>query len=706
MINPTQTDLLTRLADWVTAGALRPLDLALARFIQEQGPETDDAVLLAVALVSERNSHGHVCLDLAAALDDPAALLTSLNDDDDSPAPDAELPAAEVRAELKALLDRLDLPDWLARLRRSPAISDRLQGDADDGASPLVLGGSTSQPLLYLRRYWHYERRIIAGIDARLRQSFALPEDDLRQQFAALFGAPGKEDGDWPQIACALAARSAFAIVTGGPGTGKTTTVVRLLALLQGIAIGSGQPPLRIRLAAPTGKAAARLNESIAGHIASLPLDGPQGELIRRHIPTATATLHRLLGAIPDSRHFRHHAGQPLPADVVVVDEASMIDVEMMARLLDALRPDARLILLGDKDQLASVEAGAILGDLCQRAGAAHYLPATRDWLQRATGATIADTVVDPSGTPLDQSIAMLRKSYRFKPEGGIGALAALVNTESSAPVNRLAAVLELFKRSRNAASADLGRIAAIPLRDIHHPAFATLVKDGYGGYLRFMKKHDPGDGADQTALDDWARAILKAQSEFQLLAALRRGPWGVAGLNRQIIAILSRANLLDLRPSPEQSGFERHWFAGRPVLVTRNDYSLGLMNGDIGITLSVPARHSDGQMRRVLRVAFPAGDGSGGIRWILPSRLQAVETVFAMTVHKSQGSEFTHTALILPDASNPVLTRELVYTGITRAREVFTLLYHDPNVLGEALERRVQRTSGIRLELHTAGVI
>ena len=708
------SDLLTRMRGWVDAGALRALDLALTRFIHRQGPETDEAVLLAVALTSERNGHGHVCLDLAGALARPEELLTRLRDD-------AEI-GPDVRAELSVILRGLTLRDWVARLSLSPAVHNRLDGGGEAGpapsreadVSPLVLAGTPEQPLLYLRRYWLYEARILEGIAARLTQPLALPlmpgevdsdaDADMRARLDALFVA---DDGlDWQKIACALAARSAFAIITGGPGTGKTTTVVRLLALLQGVAIGRGQPPLRIRLAAPTGKAAARLNESIASRVASLPFAAiANGERVRREIPTEVTTLHRLLGPIPDSRHFRHHAGHPLPADLVVVDEASMVDVEMMACLLDALRPDARLILLGDKDQLASVEAGAVLGDLCQRAREAHYLPATRDWLQRVTGATIPDEYLDPLGGSLDQAIVMLRKSYRFKPEGGIGALAALVNEnrpDRPQANHRLSAVLQLFDSQQEIMEAGLGRIADIRLRDTHAPEFAALVLNGYRGYLTTLRDNDPGDAAAQGALDQWAREIIQAQGQFQLLTALRQGSWGVEGLNERIIEILSHASLLALRVGPGQVGVDRQWFAGRPVLVTRNDYGLHLMNGDIGITLAVPARQDDAQARRVLRVAFPAGDGSGGIRWILPSRLQAVETVFAMTVHKSQGSEFDHTALILPDTSNPVLTRELVYTGITRSRNAFTLLYREPFVLGEALERRVRRVSGIGLSIRT----
>ncbi len=687
------TDLFERMHRWVDAGALRALDLALTRFIHEQGSEADPAVLLAVALTSERNGHGHVCLDLKDALEQPHALLTSLHDE-------ATL-SPEIHAELASLLADLSIADWLQRLARSPAVTavscttgglDRGEIDLPRPQTPLILAGHPERPLLYLSRYWHYETRIRQGIAERLRQPIDLPEDGMRDLLDALFK---DTDDTWQTVACALAARSAFAIITGGPGTGKTTTVVRLLALLQGLTMGRGEAALRIRLAAPTGKAAARLNESIAGRVAGLPFaDLPGGEQMRGEIPTEVTTLHRLLGAIPNSRHFRHHVDNPLPADLVVVDEASMVDVEMMANLLDALRPDARLILLGDKDQLASVEAGAVLGDLCQRARRAHYRPETRDWLLRVTGERIEDAFLDPEGRALDQSIAMLRKSYRFEAQGGIGALAELVNAgvlDDQTVVDRSAAALALFARKPPKLDKTLGTIKAIRLRNEQDPALDNLVHSGYRGYLETMEHAYPGDSADQTALDDWARTVLEAHGRFQLLTPLRRGPWGVEGLNQRII------NALEAIPArfraADQAG---QWFAGRPVLIMRNDYALRLMNGDIGITLAVPIRRDDGSLRRPLRVAFPAGDGSGGIRWVLPSRLQAVETVFAMTVHKSQGSEFSHTALILPDAPNPVLTRELVYTAITRSKDAFTLLYSREDVLRDALEQRVRRISGL----------
>ncbi|QGU34053.1 exodeoxyribonuclease V subunit alpha [Thermochromatium tepidum ATCC 43061] len=709
-----------QLEDWDRLGALRPLDLALTRFIRAHGPETDPWVLLAIALTSARTGQGHICLDLKAALESPHTLLT---------AGDADLPASPgPGAELAAWLATLTLDDWVARLTQSSVIekawASRPPSDTtaakiaapQSEPAPLVLGGTPERPLLYLRRYWTYEQRIQAGLSARLHRTLDQPEDRMRALLEVLFEAEESGTLPWQRIACALAACRAFAIITGGPGTGKTTTVVRLLALLQSLALEAGASPLRIRLAAPTGKAAARLNESIAGQVERLPFDRLPD--IRPAIPIQAVTLHRLLGPLPDSRGFRYRAGHPLPADLVVVDEASMLDVELMAALLDALRPEARLILLGDQDQLASVEAGAVLGDLCRRARAAHYTPKTRDWLERVTGARLPEALIDPAGRPLDQAIVMLRHSYRFRAEGGIGALAELVNTGrlDGAPVSAPCTALDTLFARRSDPS--LGQIRRIRLSDERDPRFDQLVFTAYwgrSGYLALLHEQRPPDDAPPEAFDAWARAVLRAQAGFQLLTALRQGPWGAEGLNRRIQHRLSQgpdASSLGARTSTQiqiQGG--QPWFEGRPVLVTCNDYRLGLMNGDIGITLRVPVKSTPpqrwergqgegAQPSSVLRVAFPSGDGSDAIRWILPSRLQNVETVFAMTVHKSQGSEFDHTALILPPVSSPVLTRELLYTAITRAKSVFTLIDTQEEVLCGALGRRVERASGLALAL------
>lgn len=682
---------LAALASWVDAGALRPLDLALADFVHREGRESDGAVLLAVALVSERNGHGHVCLALDDALRSPERLLSRMRDDHPS--------SQAIRRQLAGLLRALTLDEWVERLRRCAAVETLWHAAAATETTPLVLAGSPQRPLLYLRRYWQYEQTIRQQLKRRLQQPVALASEPARVLLDQLFGSSGPDDAeqpvDWQKVACALAARSGFAIITGGPGTGKTHTVVSLLALLQGLSLQQGQPPLNIRLAAPTGKAAARLNESIAGKVQGLRLEGITGvdaAVLRAHIPTQVSTLHRLLGALPDSRRFRHHIANPLPADVVVVDEASMVDVEMMALLLDALRPDTRLILLGDKDQLASVEAGAVLGNLCQGASAGHYTPATLAWLRRATGEQVPDRYRDDHGQALYQAMTILRHSYRFSAAGGIGALALLVNEgrvgEQAVP-DRLAACRQLFRDSAAGKARGAGSIALLQLSTDRDRAFDELVREGYRDYLAAMREHHPGDEATQSALDDWAASVLQAHGRFQLLTALRAGPWGVASLNRRIEQVLSAAGL---------QGTTRQWYAGRPVLVTRNDYTLRLMNGDIGIALPVPVEREQSRPQAALRVAFPGSDSAGGVRWILPSRLQSVETVFAMTVHKSQGSEFRHTALVLPDTVSPVLTRELLYTGITRSQERFTLIYSRDEVLEAALSTRVERTSGLSL--------
>ena len=659
---------------WVQFGWLRALDAAFAAFLVREVNDAPPLLILAAALASHQLGRGHACLDLADTLRDPGFALSL-------PPEGGESGAGEVPPLPAAVLDGLGLAAWQAALVHPQLVA------SGAGETPLVCVGQR----VYLRRYWQYEQSVRAGIDARLATAPDLPADALRAALDVLFPPAANLPGpDWQKLACALAARSAFGVVTGGPGTGKTTTVVRLLAVLQALALaGTPARPLRIRLAAPTGKAAARLNESIAGAVARLPLDGlPDPDAVRAAIPVDVTTLHRLLGSRPDTRHFRHHAGNPLPVDVLVVDEASMVDLEMMAAVLAALPAGARLVLLGDKDQLASVEAGAVLGELCRRAQQGHYTPHTAGWLADITGQAIDARLTDPAGTPLDQAVAMLRHSHRFSGDSGIGQLAAAVNAGS----------VDAVREALGHGYADLARVA---LGDEGERALRRLVVDGESGtprripddeapprgyrhYLHSLEVTRPQAGASQAAIDDWARGVLAAHGQFQLLCALRRGPWGVEGLNPRIAGWLRESGLI-----PAAEG----WYAGRPVLVTRNDYGLGLMNGDIGITFELPVATGSGP----LRVAFPAGDGRGGIKWVQPSRLQAVETVYALTVHKSQGSEFAHCALLLPDKLNPILTRELVYTGITRAKRWFTLAdAAGSQVLERAVERRVLRVSGL----------
>ena len=681
------------IARWAERGWLRELDAAFAGFLWREVPEADPYLILAAALASHQLGRGHVCLDLDATFADPGLALSLPPEG----ARDGDVAADDLPGRV---LGRIDRAAWQAALD-----CPRLVGTGA-GDTPLVLRGTR----LYLRRYWQYERAVRAGIDARIARTAGpggtVSAAALRATLDVLFPAsPADASGtDWQKQACALAARSAFGIITGGPGTGKTTTVVKLRALLQTLALSAGGPgdaparALRIRLAAPTGKASARLNESIAGAVANLVLDGlPHADAVRASIPTAVGTLHRLLGARPDTRRFRHDARNPLALDVLVIDEASMIDLEMMAAVLAALPANSRLILLGDKDQLSSVEAGAVLGELCARARDGHYTPATAAWLHNATGKPVAAALQDPAGTALDQAVAMLRRSYRFKDDSGIGQLAARVNDGLAD-----AALALLAYPARD--------LQSVHLHGETDPALAGLVTDGHAdaggtpgepratrhGYrhcLEVMRDGEPPAGADAAAIDAWAGAVLDARNRFQLLCALRRGAWGVEGLNQRIARVLHAAKLI---------GAAEGWYPGRPVLVTRNDYALGLMNGDLGIALALPDATRD-PAARTLRVAFRAGDGTNGIKWVLPSRLQAVETVYAMTVHKAQGSEFEHAALVLPDRMNPILTRELLYTAITRARRFLTIANAgDDTLVRDTVARRVLRASGL---LEDAGV-
>lgn len=667
-------DLLLLLERWVERGWLRALDKAFVAFLADLDPAADSLVLLAAALTSHQLGHGHVCLDLFETLKEPDFAL-SLPPEGDVLSTPMLLPSA--------LLKALDGATWCQALADSLLVAQA--GDNSEAAAqkPLVL----SDRRLYLRRYWTYERRIDAALHRRLAQAEPAPSD-LPQRLDALFGAASTAPDaliDWQKLACALATRGAFSIITGGPGTGKTTTVVRLLALLQSPAVEQGKP-LRIRLAAPTGKAAARLTESISHQVQTLKV----AEDVRQKIPSDVTTVHRLLGSRPGTRHFRHHAGNPLPLDVLVVDEASMIDLEMMANLLDALPPHARMVLLGDKDQLASVEAGAVLGDLCRDAEAGMYSPETQAWLGSVSGEDLSRSGLqqgDNQRHALAQQVVMLRHSRRFVAGSGIGQLAKLVNQQQDQDARSLLV------------DGGYKDLYSLVLKGEQDRALSRLLLDGhrdgpqgYRHYLSLMRAQRP---QSITSIEDprcvgWAREVLSAFDEFQLLCAVRKGPWGVEGLNQRITQTLFAADLIES---------DQQWYEGRPVLMTRNDYGLGLMNGDIGIALRLPEGPVE-ENRTALRVAFPRNDGEGGVRFVLPSRLNDVETVYAMTVHKSQGSEFAHTALILPEALNPVLTKELIYTGITRAKKWFSLIEPRQGVFEEALRRKVKRLSGLMLAL------
>ncbi|MGO2158061.1 MAG: exodeoxyribonuclease V subunit alpha [Serratia proteamaculans] len=597
-------------------GVLRPLDLQFARVV---AGSDEPEMLLAAACLSAEAGAGHVCLMLEQLL--PENLF------------DGCQPELAQAAWLAA--GQLDVAGWQQRLSASAAVGD------GSTAMPMVL----QQQRLYLQRMWQNEGEVAEFISSDSLPQ-AVEEAELRAILDQLFGE-ATDEPDWQKIAAAVAATRRIAVISGGPGTGKTTTVAKLLAALVQLAEGRR---LRIQLAAPTGKAAARLTESLGSAGKQLALTPEQRALF----PSEASTLHRLLGAQPNSQRMRYHSGNRLHLDVLVVDEASMVDLPMMARLIAALPAPARVIFLGDRDQLASVEAGAVLGDICRFAEQG-YSVARAEQLSRLTGCLLQGESAQAEAAVRD-SLCLLRKSYRFDANSGIGQLASAVNTGNG-------------KLALAALDGRFSDVSGYPLAETQdYQALLDACVTGYRDYLQQVVA-----GAD-------AVAVLAAFARFQVLCALREGPFGIAGLNERIETGLQRAGLIQRKP-----GAAGRWYSGRPVMIGRNDSALGLFNGDIGIAL--------GDETGELRVHFQLPDGS--IKSVQPSRLPAHETAYAMTVHKSQGSEFDHTVLVLPNHFLPVLTRELVYTAITRARRQLSLYAIDA-VLMRAIRTPTQRRSGL----------
>ncbi|WP_251927247.1 exodeoxyribonuclease V subunit alpha [Raoultella planticola] len=589
---------------------LRPLDVQFALMVAQ---EAHPAVKLAAAVLSRDAGEGHVCLPISRLRTD-------------------EFLSGKTNELREQLLAQAGVPDdWSALLLASEAVSD------GERPTPIVLCGDR----LYLNRMWRNELTV-ARFFNEANQVVDVDEALLAQTLDALF--PASDDIDWQKVAAAVALTRRISVISGGPGTGKTTTVARLLAALIQT---TRQPRCRIRLAAPTGKAAARLTESLGEALRRLPLTDEQKALL----PTEASTLHRLLGAQPGSQRMRYHAGNPLHLDVLVVDEASMIDLPMMARLIDALPEHGRVIFLGDRDQLASVEAGAVLGDICAWVNAG-YTAGRAAQLERLTGHPVPAGESDVAGA-LRDSLCLLQKSYRFGSHSGIGSLARAVNNGDRHGVR--ATLRQAFED-----------IVLHPLSTTEeYEAMLEQSQAGYGRYLQLLRERAEPE------------ALIAAFGEFQLLCALRDGPYGVSGVNEQLEQMLNRRRAITL---PRHS----RWYEGRPVMISRNDSALGLFNGDIGIALE----RGEG-----LRVWFPMPDGS--IKSVQPSRLPEHDTAWAMTVHKSQGSEFDHAALILPAKIVPLVTRELVYTAITRAKQRLSI-YADEQVLTQSIVARTERRSGL----------
>ncbi|MFM8866029.1 MAG: exodeoxyribonuclease V subunit alpha [Limnohabitans sp.] len=652
-------------------GLLRHIDSALAAQLLRLDAGASPALLVAATVLAQMEGRGHTCLPLADLCQPPAALLGW---------PASALEGAQG---LQAMWSQLPatLEAWQSALQMHAGGTCLRLADAPDRGQPLVLGGAAGVPLLYLRRYEAYERRVGQGLLERAATPLPVREAVAREWLDRFFGTQGQAHAatDWQKVACAIALRARLSVITGGPGTGKTYTAARLLALL--LALHEGGSPLRVALAAPTGKAAARLKQSIDAALTRLPVPADAGldlnALIARMGPART--LHSLLGARPETRQFRHHAARPLDLDVLIVDEASMVHLEMMDAVLKALPPTARLVLLGDKDQLASVEAGAVLGDLCRDAAAGRYSPATARFVQAVAGQMLAaESVVADPAPVLAQQTVMLRQSRRF--QGDIGRLALAVNAGDAAAARHCAGVVSdrdvltaAASRSKTAPAAMLALQAASP-QVVCALALGTSGRPSYADYLRLLQSGPAGHGAHAHA--SWVGSVLQAFERFRILCAVHGGDWGTEGLNAAVQKALAGEGLL--QPQGE-------WFAGRPVMVTRNDAQLGVFNGDVGMVLA----DTEGRLKVWLL------DGEA-LRSVSVMRLPHVETAFAMTVHKSQGSEFDHTALVLPPGAGEVLSRELVYTGITRARQQFTLIESQAGLLEAAMTRPGRRASGL----------
>jgi exodeoxyribonuclease V alpha subunit len=511
------------------------------------------------------------------------------------------------------------------------------------GSAPLILDGDDR---LYLHRYFDYERRLATRL--LLAQQGGTAPHVASPLLAELFAGNAAQLGgepDWQRIAVALALRGRLTVISGGPGTGKTTTVVNLLACLI-----EQNPQCRIALAAPTGKAAARMTDALRERAAHLP------EAIRSRLPVEAFTIHRLLGVTPSG--FVHHSCNPLAIDTLVVDEASMLDLALATQLLEAVPASARIVLLGDKNQLAAVESGAVFAELCADPS---LTDACRDDLAVLSGVPSARMVPPAATEPsaLRDAVVWLRHNFRFAPGSGLAELAALVQRgDASEAMAWLSAAGEHGVRWIADASAS--------------PAVADQALTGYAHLLSAVRS-----GA---LIAECGAAFAR----YRVLCAVRSGPRGVDAVNAEVTRRFREA-LGSLDGDPRSP-----WYPGRPVLVLRNDPMLKLFNGDIGITLT--------DASGVLSVHFAQADGS--FRAIAPPRLPAHETAFAMTVHKSQGSEFDHVLVLLPARKSRVLTRELIYTAVTRARESVSLIA-GAAVLSDAIAASAERHSGLLARLH-----
>ncbi len=591
------------------------IDIHFARFMKRLAGLSSQDLYFASALVSMATGEGHVCLNLADMAEKSFVIDTCVDSEEYTAPP---------------------LEQWEEIL-----LSSNVAGRPGD-YMPLVIDDSHR---LYLYRYWEYERVLADSIS--MRASGTVKDIDfnkLREGISLLFPSTGDRETNWQRIAAFVSVMKRLCIITGGPGTGKSTVIAKVLALIL-----MQNKNVRIGLAAPTGKAAVRMEQAIR-HVKE---DLCVPDTIKDAILSRTNTVHRLLGSISGSPYFQHNTENPLDLDILVLDEASMVDLPLMSKLVQAIPTKCRFIILGDKDQLASVEPGSVLGDMC----GGKTEPGFSDDLCRAYSQITGDKMPVARSRPdmpsIGDCVVELRKTYRFGPESGIGYVSRLI------------------KDGQGKSSIDV-------LKDKHHTDVnwkplpvpdrlpIELKTRIVNGYRQLAEASDPIEA-------------LKQLEHFTILCALRQGPYGVLAINRIAEEILYSEGLIDKKGG---------WYHGRPVMITKNDYNIGLFNGDIGIVFSDHEGNSD------LGAFFMMSDGS--VRKIPVSRLPVHETVYAITVHKSQGSEFDRVVLILPDRFSPVITRELIYTAITRSKG-YLEIWGNEHCFVEGVKGRIKRVSGLR---------
>ena len=626
------------LREFNIAGVLSPADVHVALRLGALGGVQDESVLLAAALAVRAPRLGHVCVDLIT-------IASTVISDRDIPVDVGALPWPGA--------------DWVDRVATSALVGP---------GRPLRLWGDA----LYLDRYWSDESEVAADLlDRSASEAPDVNVELLRAGVTALFG-PAGDGPDLQRVAAAAAVLRRWVVIAGGPGTGKTTTVARVLALLDAQRLAAGGGPSLVALAAPTGRAAARLQESVHVEAGQLPIDAGTRQ---RLLGLAGVTLHRLLGWTPTQTRFRHNRLNRLPHDVIVVDETSMVSLSLMARLVEAVRPDARLVLVGDPEQLASVEAGAVLGDLVGPAiRGLRMREASRRVLSRAadqevvasephllggsgaeSGAGSGAGSGSGSATPVGDGIVVIRRVHRYG-----GDIARLAEAIQRGDADETITVL-------SAGGPGVGWVSL----DISGGAEVSAGAAGLGEAKAAAVA--AGRRVVEAARAGRAAEAIEALGAFRLLCAHRRGPAGAATWVARVEGWLGA-----------EIGSVRGWYVGRPVLVTANDYSLRLFNGDTGVAVAAEG----GRMV----AAFQQGDQ---IIEVSPSRLATVDTAYAMTIHKAQGSQFGSVAVLLPAPESPILTRELLYTAVTRAR-TRVIVVGTEEAIRVAVGRPIARSSGL----------